>query len=215
MAEDGFVGPYNGSQAREVLITLEDWNAMTGQDVDVEKDVPPLPPKPKRNTRIQIEHDEEHQSEASGRTETLPPLSYSSENNASVAPVEDPYDNGPPFATVTGASPSRGTVTFDSAEPEDEGLEEEELEDEEFEEEEWEEEDDDEYESDGDEDADGDEEEDEDEDEYEYVDDEAEDEEEWEEEDPDEDEEAEDDEYEYEYEYEYEEEEEDEEGDEK
>ena len=27
MAEDGIVGQYNGSQAREVLITLEDWEA--------------------------------------------------------------------------------------------------------------------------------------------------------------------------------------------
>ena len=29
MAEDGIVGQYNGSQAREVLISLEDWEAMT------------------------------------------------------------------------------------------------------------------------------------------------------------------------------------------
>ena len=29
MAEDGIVGEYNGSQAREVLITLEDWEAMS------------------------------------------------------------------------------------------------------------------------------------------------------------------------------------------
>ena len=29
MAEDGIVGQYNGSQAREVLITLEDWEART------------------------------------------------------------------------------------------------------------------------------------------------------------------------------------------
>jgi DNA segregation ATPase FtsK/SpoIIIE, S-DNA-T family len=31
MAEDGIVGQYNGSQAREVLITLEQWAEMTGQ----------------------------------------------------------------------------------------------------------------------------------------------------------------------------------------
>ncbi len=32
MAEDGFVGPYNGSQAREVLISTEDWEVMTGAE---------------------------------------------------------------------------------------------------------------------------------------------------------------------------------------
>jgi len=31
MAEDGIVGQYNGSQAREVIITLEQWAAMLGQ----------------------------------------------------------------------------------------------------------------------------------------------------------------------------------------
>ena len=29
MAEDGIVGEYNGSQAREVLISIEDWEAMS------------------------------------------------------------------------------------------------------------------------------------------------------------------------------------------
>ncbi len=33
MAEDGIVGAYNGSQAREVLVTLEQWEAMSGQRV--------------------------------------------------------------------------------------------------------------------------------------------------------------------------------------
>jgi hypothetical protein len=31
MAEDGFVGAYNGSQAREVLLTVEQWEEMSGQ----------------------------------------------------------------------------------------------------------------------------------------------------------------------------------------
>jgi S-DNA-T family DNA segregation ATPase FtsK/SpoIIIE len=31
MAEDGIVGAYNGSQAREVLVTLEQWGAMRGR----------------------------------------------------------------------------------------------------------------------------------------------------------------------------------------
>jgi S-DNA-T family DNA segregation ATPase FtsK/SpoIIIE len=32
MAEDGLVGPYNGSQAREVLISVADWETMRGGD---------------------------------------------------------------------------------------------------------------------------------------------------------------------------------------
>jgi S-DNA-T family DNA segregation ATPase FtsK/SpoIIIE len=39
MAEDGIVGNYNGSQAREVLLTLEQWAEMSGQ-----KEVAPAPP---------------------------------------------------------------------------------------------------------------------------------------------------------------------------
>ncbi len=32
MAEDGVVGQYNGSQAREVLVTIEQWQAMSGEE---------------------------------------------------------------------------------------------------------------------------------------------------------------------------------------
>ncbi len=206
MAEDGFVGPYNGSQAREVLISLEDWNTMTGQDVEVDKAVPPPPPKPKRNNRIQIEHEPEPQAEDAERTESMEPLSYSADADTAVAEVEDdpdddpcddPYDDGPPFVMGDQGSTTRGTVTFDtSKEEEAEEPEEEESEEDELEGEEWEEEEDEEEPEDVD-DEDVDEEEDE---EYE---------EEWEEvdEDPGEDEEEdgdeEDEEYEYEYEYEY------------
>jgi S-DNA-T family DNA segregation ATPase FtsK/SpoIIIE len=46
MAEDGVVGEYKGSQAREVLITMEEWAARSGAE--------PLPPDPApRKLRIQ------------------------------------------------------------------------------------------------------------------------------------------------------------------
>jgi len=60
MAEDGVVGQYAGSQAREVLITLDEWAARNGTD--------PLPPDPApRKLKIQPhaapvvidEHDDE------------------------------------------------------------------------------------------------------------------------------------------------------------
>ncbi|HEV3415415.1 MAG TPA: DNA translocase FtsK, partial [Pirellulales bacterium] len=83
MAEDGIVGAYNGSQAREVLITLDQWADMLGQEPepaakapkrnrilpdlnqaavpfdddsgDAEADLEDFPP-PRRRTAIQIAH---------------------------------------------------------------------------------------------------------------------------------------------------------------
>ncbi len=43
MAEDGIVGPYNGSQAREVLVSLDQWEAMRGQR---QRRIPSLPSTP-------------------------------------------------------------------------------------------------------------------------------------------------------------------------
>ena len=52
MAEDGIVGPYNGSQAREVLITLEQWDEMRQSREDGPSFQPPAPRQP--NNRIVI-----------------------------------------------------------------------------------------------------------------------------------------------------------------
>jgi S-DNA-T family DNA segregation ATPase FtsK/SpoIIIE len=41
MAEDGIVGQYNGSQAREILITLADWERMQGGSSDDARLAPP------------------------------------------------------------------------------------------------------------------------------------------------------------------------------
>lgn len=45
MAEDGIVGQYNGSQAREVVISLEQWQAMSGQAGEPEPEPPPAAKK--------------------------------------------------------------------------------------------------------------------------------------------------------------------------
>lgn len=40
MADDGIVGQYNGSQAREVLISVSEWEAMQGMEVEPEPEPP-------------------------------------------------------------------------------------------------------------------------------------------------------------------------------
>jgi DNA segregation ATPase FtsK/SpoIIIE, S-DNA-T family len=47
MAEDGVVGEYKGSQAREVLLTMEEWAARNGSE--------PLPPDPPPRSKLRIQ----------------------------------------------------------------------------------------------------------------------------------------------------------------
>ena len=58
MAEDGIVGQYNGSQAREVIISLEQWAEMSGSGSV--KSAPAEPPK--RNNTIMLAPPEERRS---------------------------------------------------------------------------------------------------------------------------------------------------------
>ena len=57
MAEDGIVGEYNGSQAREVLITIADWEAMNNENAEETDNNGPVTavtvePKPQRTNKI-------------------------------------------------------------------------------------------------------------------------------------------------------------------
>ena len=52
MAEDGIVGPYNGSQAREVLISVEDWERMQTAGAAAETLPAPLPSKKNRKLSL-------------------------------------------------------------------------------------------------------------------------------------------------------------------
>jgi S-DNA-T family DNA segregation ATPase FtsK/SpoIIIE len=55
MAEDGIVGDYNGSQAREVVISLQRWEEMTGRAPSAsEPPALPAPAKPRRTNKIKI-----------------------------------------------------------------------------------------------------------------------------------------------------------------
>ncbi|QDU76015.1 DNA translocase FtsK [Bremerella volcania] len=76
MAEDGIVGPYNGSQAREVIITPEEWELMksgqsSGSSVadEIEEEAPA--PKAKRSNKIRphLVEDEEEEEEVDEETE--------------------------------------------------------------------------------------------------------------------------------------------------
>jgi DNA segregation ATPase FtsK/SpoIIIE, S-DNA-T family len=78
MAEDKIVGEYNGAQAREVLISIEDWEAMSGANGGAEDGAKPqavLPapqpmtaanvqPRPKRVTKILPDEEEYEEREA-------------------------------------------------------------------------------------------------------------------------------------------------------
>jgi S-DNA-T family DNA segregation ATPase FtsK/SpoIIIE len=52
MAEDGIVGPYAGSQAREILISVEDWERMRASGGD--EPVIPTPAAAKKNRKVTL-----------------------------------------------------------------------------------------------------------------------------------------------------------------
>jgi len=58
MAEDGIVGEYKGSQAREVLITIEQWYEMTGQSGQAADE-----PKPSKKSNKIVVHDDPEEDE--------------------------------------------------------------------------------------------------------------------------------------------------------
>ncbi|MFV2066044.1 MAG: DNA translocase FtsK [Pirellulales bacterium] len=217
MAEDGIVGTYNGSQAREVLMSIEDWQAMCGEEPDEplpqprrtnrilpETDASAEPPRPEPGRHAPWEEEATTEVTLAGHHSPVKAISHVSDGVAETAPPQD------------GDSRVADDVAEEDALAEDDALEEEDTYEYEYDEEE-EEEEEEEIEADGeaedgsydeeDEDADEeveeeDEEEVEDDEDAEY-DDEVEEGAEDEVEEVDEDEPYEDDEYEYEYEYEY------------
>jgi S-DNA-T family DNA segregation ATPase FtsK/SpoIIIE len=82
MAEDGFVGTYNGSQAREVLISVEQWETMQGQSGGGGGTTE----KPARPNKITPERDS---GKASGK-KLIPPPSYDDDE-------EDGYNSADDF----------------------------------------------------------------------------------------------------------------------
>jgi S-DNA-T family DNA segregation ATPase FtsK/SpoIIIE len=149
MAEDGLVGPYNGSQAREVLISLGDWDAMRGGDGSAAADGSARRP----SNKITLATDR-------GDGPLPATVSAGPERNAQVRPVarpsarfEDvPFDGDemetPLESSDSRPNDSRSRIDFrrqpsdpsdetDEQEPDDEGWEEEEPEEEDSDQDEW------------------------------------------------------------------------------
>ncbi|WP_037199276.1 FtsK/SpoIIIE family DNA translocase [Rhodopirellula baltica] len=63
MAEDGIVGQYNGSKSREVLLTMEQWNAMQGITDDSGGTTATAVPKASSQTEAEEEYEDEEEEE--------------------------------------------------------------------------------------------------------------------------------------------------------
>ncbi|MEM8945816.1 MAG: DNA translocase FtsK [Planctomycetota bacterium] len=197
MAEDGIVGEYNGSQAREVIVTVEEWEAMNGEEAhEPEPDSPgpvtaaTVAPKPVRANKIIPGADEPSELEDEEEVDEIAPWEDEADSEADEVEDEDEYDHSEDETEYEAA-------TADEWEEDEDEWEEDELEDDAADEEwddesesaedetaeddsDWEEEDEEEWEEDADEeDAELEDEEEWDEDD----DDEAVDEDEWEEDD--------------------------------
>ncbi|HUY32349.1 MAG TPA: DNA translocase FtsK [Pirellulales bacterium] len=91
MAEDGIVGAYNGSQAREILITLEQWQEMSGQAAEAAPAPPPEAPKRRRNQvrPVAVEPDDEEVSASDGS----PPFGVDADPAEEVDDFSDDEEN--------------------------------------------------------------------------------------------------------------------------
>jgi S-DNA-T family DNA segregation ATPase FtsK/SpoIIIE len=133
MAEDGFVGPYNGSQAREILLSLEQWEEMTGQRAGGTASASPAAPAPRRSNKIMLGADEEGQAAGADGDELpaspvlagrgRPPLTTALLEEEDEAADED--DEEPPFD----AAGNEDEDYFDRAEMDREGDEADEADD--------------------------------------------------------------------------------------
>ncbi len=90
MEEDGFVGPYNGSQAREILITTEDWEAMSGQDHQER----PAPSPERPANKILISPPPEGRETEKAEEDELPPWKEEPVDQEDVEDAEEEWDEG-------------------------------------------------------------------------------------------------------------------------
>jgi S-DNA-T family DNA segregation ATPase FtsK/SpoIIIE len=143
MAEDGIVGEYNGSQAREIIITLEDWEAMQsggGEPAAPAATVPAQPPRrankviPGTDEPSNIEDDGEPASVVGDATDD----EYDDETDSQLdAEYEEEYDEeeGEESASTDDESVTEDEYEYEAEEEEYE--EEAEIEEQSEDEDEW------------------------------------------------------------------------------
>jgi hypothetical protein len=98
MAEDGIVGEYNGSQARDILITLEQWAEMQGEKPEAEP--PPLKPKKNRILPARDEHLEDDEEEDDDHEDDDDPdddAPFDDDPDDVLDEDEEEEDEGPPI----------------------------------------------------------------------------------------------------------------------
>lgn len=147
MAEDGIVGPYNGSQAREVVITPEEWELMkSGKSTTIESEPAEeevAAPKAKRSNKIRplrVEDEEEEEEVDEEVEESYEEEEYDEDDSD----VEYEDEEEAEYEEVEEEDEYEEEEVDEDAEYEEEDAE---YEEEEYEEEEYEEEDEDEDES--------------------------------------------------------------------
>jgi DNA segregation ATPase FtsK/SpoIIIE, S-DNA-T family len=145
MAEDGIVGEYNGSQAREVIISLGQWDEMCGRAAPAAAPVPALssPPKPRRTNKIKIAPPREDPFD---EDEDSPPPQASRSHI-----IKPDHSDDPPFDVEEDAETGETGATDESDEKDVEEWEDDESDEAENEEEEYEKIDDESEEAPGDE----------------------------------------------------------------
>ena len=119
MAEDGIVGQYAGSQAREVLMTMDEWAAAQGEE--------PLPPDPPPR-RLKINpHEEDTTNDDSVEEESSP----DDEESSLIAGADDEYEDADEDAEDGDDEDEYEYVYDDDEEPDEEEVEYDDDEDEE------------------------------------------------------------------------------------
>lgn len=123
MAEDGIVGPYNGSQAREVLISVEEWEARAQGNRPTTASAAPRAPAPRRSSTIVLSppraerYDDDDDADADDDRATENAVARTrpaagARTAAARTPAEDaPFDDDEAPATAGGLSASTDAAT--------------------------------------------------------------------------------------------------------